>query len=68
MVAEIFGVDGLIVAVIAIAVIFGAKKIPEMARSVGLRVSSRRALKEGADLGSDDSAERVEPKRAGRAW
>jgi TatA/E family protein of Tat protein translocase len=48
MVAEIFGVDGVIVAVIAIAVIFGAKKIPEMARSVG---RSQGEFKEGLEGG-----------------
>jgi sec-independent protein translocase protein TatA len=35
MVAEIFGLDGAVVAVIAVAVLFGAKRLPEMARSIG---------------------------------
>ena len=35
MVAEIFGLDGVVVAVIAVAVLFGAKRLPDMARSVG---------------------------------
>ena len=35
MLAEIFGLDGAVVAVIAVAVLFGAKRLPELARSVG---------------------------------
>jgi TatA/E family protein of Tat protein translocase len=34
MVADIFGLDGVVVGVIAVAVLFGAKRLPEMARSV----------------------------------
>ena len=48
MLAEIFGMDGAIVAVIAVAVIFGAKKIPEMARSIGRAQGEfKKGLKEG---------------------
>jgi TatA/E family protein of Tat protein translocase len=35
MVADIFGPDALVVAVIAAAVLFGAQRLPELARSVG---------------------------------
>jgi sec-independent protein translocase protein TatA len=49
MLAEIFGMDGAIVAVIAFAVLFGAKKIPEMARSIGRAQGEfKKGLKDGA--------------------
>ena len=35
MLAEILGMDGVAAAAIAVAVLFGAKRIPEMARSIG---------------------------------
>ena len=48
MVAEIFGLDGAVVAVIAVAVLFGAKRLPEMARSSAeRRESSRRVYGRG---------------------
>ncbi len=55
MLAEIFGLDGAVVAVIAVAVIFGAKKLPEMARSVGRAQGEfRKGLREGAQLAEPD--------------
>jgi len=48
MVAEIFGLDGAVVAVIAVAVLFGAKRLPEMARSVGRAQGEfRKGVREG---------------------
>src|SRR6478672_31651 len=35
MLAESLSLDGAVVAVIAVAVLFGAKRLPELARSVG---------------------------------
>jgi sec-independent protein translocase protein TatA len=49
MVAEIFGMDGVIVIVVAIVVLFGAKRLPEMARSIGRAQGEfKKGLKEGA--------------------
>jgi sec-independent protein translocase protein TatA len=68
LVAEIFGMDGAIVAVIAIAVLFGAKKIPEMARSIGRAQGEfKKGMKDGAapdkpeSDGSSDSSSRAQP-------
>ena len=48
MIAEIFGADGLIVAVIAVAVFFGAQRLPEMARSFGRAQGEfRKGVREG---------------------
>jgi len=56
MIAEIFGMDGAIVAVIAVAVLFGAKKLPEMARSIG---RAQGEFKKGVQEGHrTDEAER----------
>ena len=50
MVAEIFGLDGAVVAVIAVAVLFGAKRLPEMARSVGRAQGEfRKGVREGVE-------------------
>ncbi|HUL85009.1 MAG TPA: twin-arginine translocase TatA/TatE family subunit [Actinomycetota bacterium] len=62
IVAEIFGMDGVIVAAIAVAVLFGAKKIPEMARSMGRAQGEfKKGLREGNDLGSDEPPEPAAP-------
>ncbi|MEA2522162.1 MAG: hypothetical protein QOI81_1808 [Actinomycetota bacterium] len=61
MLAEIFGMDGAIVAVIAFAVLFGAKKIPEMARSIGRAQGEfKKGLKDGATA---DEPEADEPDK-----
>ena len=59
--------EWIIVAVIAVVVLFGAKKLPEMARSVGRAQGEfKKGLKEGADPDvagtSDDTAPRAENK------
>ena len=61
------GPEWIIVGVIAIVVIFGAKKLPEMARSIGRAQGEfKKGLKEGADPDvsgtSDDTAPRAENK------
>ena len=57
--------DGAVVAVIAVAVLFGAKKLPEMARSIGRAQGEfKKGLKEGVDIEAepDKSPEQSEPK------
>ena len=45
MLAEIFGVDGVIVIVVIAVVLFGGSQIPKLARSLGsAHTSSRRVL------------------------
>jgi sec-independent protein translocase protein TatA len=46
MLAEIFGVDGVVVLVVALIVLFGSSQIPRLAKSLG---SARREFKAGLD-------------------
>jgi sec-independent protein translocase protein TatA len=48
MLAEIFGMDGVIVLVVVVAVLFGGSQIPKLAHSLG---SARREFKKGLDEG-----------------
>ena len=48
MLAEIFGVDGVIVLIVVIAVLFGSSQIPKLARSLG---SAQNEFKKGIDEG-----------------
>ena len=48
MVADIFGVDGVIVLIVVIAVLFGSSQIPKLARSLG---SAQNEFKKGLDVG-----------------
>jgi len=52
--AEIFGVDGIIILVVVVLVLFGSTQIPKLARSLG---SAQKEFKKGLDEGSsgDDS-------------
>jgi sec-independent protein translocase protein TatA len=52
MVAEIFGMDGVIVVVMLAVVLFGGSQIPKLARSLG---SARREFTEGLRSGDSDS-------------
>jgi sec-independent protein translocase protein TatA len=62
MVAEIFGMDGVIVAIVAVAVIFGAKKLPEMARSFGRAQGEfKKGLQEGNRLSAEEPEEAASP-------
>jgi len=55
MLAEIFGPDGLIViAILAVVLLFGGRKLPELARGLG---SASREFKKG--IGEGDAAEAV---------
>lgn len=52
MVAEIFGMDGVVVLVVLAVVLFGGAQIPKLARSLG---SAKREFSEGlkeADAGA----------------
>ena len=44
MLAEIFGLDGVVVLVVVVAVLFGGTQIPKLARSLG---SARSEFKKG---------------------
>ena len=51
--ADIFGVDGIIVLVVVVLVLFGSTQIPKLARSLG---SAQKEFKKGLDEGSADDA------------
>jgi sec-independent protein translocase protein TatA len=61
MVADIFGVDGVIVLIVVIAVLFGSSQIPKLARSLG---SAQSEFKKGIDEGrsSSDKTETTDDK------
>jgi sec-independent protein translocase protein TatA len=53
-VAEIFGVDGIIVLIVVIVVLFGGSQIPKLARSLGSAQSQfKKGLEEGKSEASD---------------
>jgi sec-independent protein translocase protein TatA len=53
--AEIFGVDGIIILVVVVLVLFGSTQIPKLARSLG---SAQKEFKKGLDEGaSEDGAD-----------
>jgi sec-independent protein translocase protein TatA len=54
--------DGVIVAIVAIAVVLGAKKLPEMARSFGRAQGEfKKGLREGDALSSDEAHDGTAP-------
>lgn len=57
--AEIFGVDGIIILVVVVLVLFGSTQIPKLARSLG---SAQKEFKKGLDEGAseDGSAKQVQ--------
>ena len=59
MLAEIFGPDGLIVvAILAVVLLFGGRKLPELARGLG---SASREFKKGiAEGDAEEAAAKVE--------
>ena len=61
MLADIFGVDGIIVLIVVIAVLFGSSQIPKLARSLG---SAQSEFKKGLDEGrnSGDKSDDKDPK------
>ncbi len=48
MLAEIFGLDGIVVLVVVVVVLFGGTQIPKLARSLG---SAQREFKTGQQEG-----------------
>ena len=49
MLAEIFGMDGVLVVIVILAVLFGASAIPKLARNLGsARSEFEKGLKESA--------------------
>jgi len=49
MLAEIFGLDGVIVLIVVVLVLFGSTQIPKLARSLGSAQSQfKKGLAEGA--------------------
>ena len=55
--AEIFGVDGIIVLVVVVLVLFGSTQIPKLARSLG---SAQKEFKKGLDEGSAEDPKNSE--------
>jgi sec-independent protein translocase protein TatA len=50
--AEIFGVDGIIVLIVVVLVLFGSTQIPKLARSLG---SAQKEFKKGVDEGGAEN-------------
>jgi len=55
--AEIFGMDGIIVLVVVVLVLFGSTQIPKLARSLG---SAQKEFKKGVHEGDAEHSETVE--------
>ncbi len=51
--AEIFGMDGIIVLIVVVLVLFGSTQIPKLARSLG---SAQREFKRGIHDGASEEA------------
>ena len=51
--ADIFGVDGIIVLVVVVVVLFGGTQIPKLARSLG---SAQKEFKKGLEEGAAEDA------------
>jgi sec-independent protein translocase protein TatA len=49
--ADIFGMDGIIVLVVVVLVLFGSTQIPKLARSLG---SAQKEFKKGLDEGASE--------------
>ena len=60
--AEIFGVDGIIVLVVVVLVLFGSTQIPKLARSLG---SAQKEFKKGLDEGASEDG--ATPSRVAQA-
>ena len=57
------GPEWIVVGIVAVVVLFGAKKLPEMARSVGRAQGEfKKGIKEGNVDESTESTESTEPK------
>lgn len=61
MLAEIFGIDGVIVLIVVVAVLFGGSQIPKLARSLGSAHSEfKKGLAEGAAEGENKTATKTD--------
>ena len=58
MLAEIFGMDGVIVLVIVVVLLFGGAAIPKLARNLG---SAKNEFEKGMEEGKNASAASVAP-------
>jgi sec-independent protein translocase protein TatA len=54
--AEIFGMDGIIVLIVVVLVLFGSTQIPKLARSLG---SAQKEFKKGIHEGASEDADVV---------
>ena len=61
MLAEIFGVDSIIIVVVIIAVLFGSSQIPKIARSLG---SAQNEFKKGIEDGKNATKPEAEDKKS----
>jgi sec-independent protein translocase protein TatA len=52
MLADVFGVDGIVVLIVVIAVLFGSSQIPKLAKSLG---SAQNEFKKGLEEGRSSS-------------
>ena len=59
--AEIFGVDGIIVLVVVVVVLFGGTQIPKLARSLG---SAQSQFKKGLEEGKSETTDPTGDKAA----
>ena len=57
MLAEVFGVDGIVVLIVVAALLFGGAAIPKLARSLG---SAKNEFAKGLEDGKDHSVTAVE--------
>jgi sec-independent protein translocase protein TatA len=61
--AEIFGVDGVIVLIVIVVVLFGGSQIPKLARSLGSAQSQfKKGLEEGKNEATDASGDKAVTK------
>ncbi len=56
--AEIFGVDGIIILVVVVLVLFGSTQIPKLARSLG---SAQKEFKKGLEEGATEDGTPAAP-------
>lgn len=52
--AEIFGVDGIIVLIVVVVVLFGGSQIPKLAKSLG---SAQSQFKKGLEEGKNEATD-----------
>jgi sec-independent protein translocase protein TatA len=62
MLAEIFGVDGVIVLIVVLVLLFGGAAIPKLARNLG---SAKNEFERGLQDGKDASSKTAVPSEEG---